>query len=217
MKTSALFNLSIGALLTFTSLQCSDNTTRNETGNSQQQENMEQIIAAIPADDLSDAEYNSLLFMIEEEKVARDSYVFFGNKYGGNVFLNIQKSEQTHMDAIGYLLERYEISEPSTLTTYGEFENAELQTLYDDLTGVGSVSWVDALKIGALIEEVDILDLQRIVENDVDNADLAAVYANLISGSKNHLKAFVKNLKNQGVTYIPQLMTQTDFNLIING
>ena len=89
-----------------------------------------------------------------------------------------------------------------------------MQKLYDDLTQIGSKSWVEALKIGALIEEVDIIDLQRIVANDVDNADLAAVYANLIKGSKNHLQAFVKNLKNQGVTYVPQLLTQVEYDLI---
>lgn len=217
MKTSIIFNLSIGVVLTFSTIQCSENMAGNDNNKAQQQDNMEQIIAAIPADDLSEAEYSSLLFMIEEEKVARDSYVFFGTKYGENIFLNIQKSEQTHMDAIAYLFERYEISKPSTLTINGEFENEELQKLYDDLTQIGSKSWVEALKIGALIEEVDIIDLQRIVANDVDNADLAAVYANLINGSKNHLQAFVKNLKNQGVTYVPQLLTQVEYDSIING
>jgi hypothetical protein len=217
MKTSTLFNLSFGALLTITTLQCSDNMSGNGNASTQQQDNMEQIIAAIPADDLSNSELESLLFMIEEEKVARDSYVFLGNKFGGNVFLNIQKSEQTHMDAIGYLFDRYELTKPSTLTSYGTFENKDLQVLYDDLTAFGVQSWVDALTVGAMIEEVDILDLQRIVQNDIDNADLAAVYANLISGSKNHLRAFVKNLKNQGIIYSPHYLTKIDYDLIING
>jgi hypothetical protein len=178
---------------------------------------MEEIIGAIPADSLSDTERASLLFMIEEEKVARDAYVLFSSKFGGNVFANIQKSEQTHMDAVGYLLDRYEMSKPSTLSTFGTFENADLQALYDALTEQGSASWVEALKVGAAIEEVDIMDLKRIVAEDIDNADLAAVYANLIKGSENHLRAFVKNLNKQGVSYSPQFLSEADYQAIING
>jgi hypothetical protein len=178
---------------------------------------MEEIISAIPADSLSDTERASLLFMIEEEKVARDSYVLFSSKFGGNVFANIQKSEQSHIDAVAYLLNRYDMSLPQTLSTFGTFENPDLQALYDALTEKGSTSWVEALKVGAAIEEVDIMDLKRIVAEDIDNADLVAVFANLIKGSENHLRAFVKNLSKQGVSYTPQYLSEADYRAIING
>jgi hypothetical protein len=53
---------------------------------------------------------------------------------------------------------------------------------------------VEALKIGALIEEKDIFDLREELENNVDNKDIAFVYQNLLKGSGNHLRAFTRVL-----------------------
>ena len=73
---------------------------------------------------------------------------------------------------------------------------------------------VDALKVGATIEEVDIVDLQKHLKEN-DNEDIALVYDNLMRGSRNHLRAFVINLKARGITYSPQYLTQTEYNTII--
>jgi len=43
----------------------------------------------------------------------------------------------------------------------------------------------DALKVGAAIEEIDILDLQTRVAQ-TDNADIPLAYNNLMNGSSNH-------------------------------
>jgi hypothetical protein len=44
------------------------------------------------------------------------------------------------------------------------FNNAELQTLYNTLLEAGKPSLIDALKVGALVEETDILDLAKVYE-----------------------------------------------------
>lgn len=49
--------------------------------------------------------------MREEEKLARDVYLTFGEKWGLTLFTNIAKSEQTHTDAVKTLLDRYEIKD----------------------------------------------------------------------------------------------------------
>ena len=76
---------------------------------------------------------------------------------------------------------------------------------------------VEALKIGAFIEEYDIADLKKLIA-ETTNPDVIAVYSNLLKGSENHLRAFVRTLKIRGVVYSPQILSSTDFAaIIVNG
>lgn len=62
------------------------------------------------------------------------------------------------------------------------FTNPDLQALYNNLTARSSQSLAEALKVGAAIEEIDILDLEsRLAQTD--NTDIQQVYNNLLSGS----------------------------------
>jgi len=85
------------------------------------------------------------------------------------------------------------------------------------LTGAGFENQVEALKVGAAIEEIDIRDLENELNNNVDNEDIELLYENLEKGSRNHLRAFVRNLNNRGVTYIPQYLSVEEYQEIING
>jgi hypothetical protein len=58
----------------------------------------------------------------------------------------------------------------------------------------------------ALIEKIDILDIQKKLDEQIDNKDITFFYANLLRGSRNHLRAFVKNLSRQGVSCTSQKM-----------
>lgn len=137
---------------------------------------------------LTQAQIDDLLFMYQEEKVARDVYIKMYELWGHNVFNNIKDSEQTHTDAVEALLVKYEIDIPILNTNIGEFKLVELQDLYDTLIAKGNLSLTDALEVGVMIEEKDITD---IVEKMVDvPADIETVYGNLLSGSYNHLDAF---------------------------
>ena len=49
---------------------------------------------------LTDDETYWLTYMREEEKVARDVYLYLNEKWNVRIFKNIAASEQTHMDAI---------------------------------------------------------------------------------------------------------------------
>lgn len=66
----------------------------------------------LPNEVISSAESTSLVFMREEEKLARDVYITMINKWGSKIFSNISTSEQTHMDAILMLLNKYNIPDP---------------------------------------------------------------------------------------------------------
>jgi len=170
-----------------------------------------------PPDELSAEERDGLVFMREEEKLAHDVYIYLYAEWGKQVFDNISQSEQTHTDAVLALLEKYEITDPVGDNAEGVFINTDLQTLYDDLTAEGSVALVNALVVGALIEEIDIIDIQKLVDEVEGNQDIVIVYENLMKGSRNHLRAFVKNLANQGVDYQPSHLSQEAYDAIIDG
>ncbi|GAB4501857.1 MAG: hypothetical protein Fur0035_14010 [Anaerolineales bacterium] len=162
-------------------------------------------LQSIPASALSSEESAALLYMREEEKLARDVYNVLGAAWNLPTFSNIAASEQMHMDEIKLLLDRYNLSDPAGAP--GLFSDEKLQALYNSLIAQGSLSAGEALKVGAAIEEIDILDLQtRLAQSD--NADIQQVFGNLESGSENHLRAFSSALQNQtGEIYAPQYLS----------
>ena len=174
-------------------------------------------IAALPVETLSAAESASLIFMREEEKLAQDVYTQLGIVWGSQsrVFGNIARSEATHTEAIRQLLLRYTLADPAATLAAGVYQNATLQGLYTQLVAAGTPALVDALKVGAAIEEIDMIDLNKALL-EIDNQDIVLVYQNLLKGSRNHLRAFVNALSGQGVTYAPQYMTIADYQAIIS-
>lgn len=164
---------------------------------------------------LTDSEITSLQFMREEEKLAHDVYTYFNQKYNLNMFNNISSSEQTHMNAVLSLMEKYGVTDIAS-TEFGVFTNPALQTLYNDLIAQGNLSLVDALVVGATIEDVDIRDLTVAVAA-TDKVDIANVYEMLTCGSRNHMRAFTNNLNSRGETYTPQFISVEEYNTIING
>ena len=60
-----------------------------------------------------------------EEKLARDVYTVLGDKWNARVFLNIKLSEQTHMDAVKRMLDKYGISDPLTTDEVGVFPDEQ--------------------------------------------------------------------------------------------
>jgi hypothetical protein len=77
-------------------------------------------------------------------------------------------------------------------------------------------SLVEALKVGAQIEELDIRDI-TVQKVGIDNADFLMVYDNLLRGSRNHLRAFMKVLVQQGGSYVPQYISQAEFDAIVSS
>ena len=77
-------------------------------------------------------------------------------------------------------------------------------------------SLIDALTVGATIEDLDIYDLLKAVGR-TDKVDILAVYQNLLKGSRNHMRAFVGQLGQRDVTYVPQYISQEQFDEIVNS
>jgi len=154
--------------------------------------------------------------MAEEEKLAYDVYGYLYDLWGLTIFKNIQSPEQNHMDQVANLVAKYSLELPLTYDKVGVFSDPHLQELYNTLIEKGSKSIVDALSVGALIEETDIADLKAYM-NMSDNNAIKTVYSNLMQGSENHLRAFVSQLSSRGVDYTPSVITLDEYNAIIGS
>ena len=148
----------------------------------------------VPPGQLTEDERDGLIHMRLEEKVARDVYIEFGNLYNKKVFINIQQSEQRHMDAMKRLLDKYDVEDPVTDDTPGVFSDPDFQLLYDGFILQGQTLG-GAYLAGKDIEELDITDLEFQL-SFVDNPDIIQVYTNLLAASESHLSSFLKYISS---------------------
>ena len=163
---------------------------------------------------LTESDKEALLFMLEEEKLARDTYNYLDNLWSVNQFANIKNSEQTHMNAVENLLIQYSIA--YNILPSGEFANQDLQNFYNQFVLDGAVSKSNAFQIGATIEDLDIVDLQNNLKATT-NTTIISVFESLQCGSRNHLRSFINSIENIGDNYIPQFLTQNDYDAILSG
>ncbi len=221
MKKIALIPLFISSLLVISSCSANDITTSNQA----QEQNIEGVTPISPDDveeqlnsidktSISQTEIDSIIWMREEEKLAKDVYTTLGKVWGLNIFTNISTAEQSHTDSVKTLIDRYGLIDPITDETIGVFQNETFSKLYQELVKQGSISLVEALKVGALIEELDIKDLQ---ERTTTTPDINLVFQNLERGSRNHLRAFTRQLSQLGETYVPIYISQSEFDEITSS
>jgi hypothetical protein len=166
--------MGIGALVTATSSFAAKRTTRTVT--------------------LTDEQKDTLFFIFQEEKVARDVYITLGKLYPDErTFADIQLSEQEHILSAQVLCERYGVDTSDVNLSLeddfiGQFELHVMQELYNQCIELGQVSLLEALKVGKLIEVTDIDDLEKAAEGMP--SDVVNTYENLKNGSLSHLDAF---------------------------
>lgn len=164
---------------------------------------------------LNSVERADLVFMRQEEKLARDIYLQSGERYAILPFDNIAASEQRHMDSMLQLLQRYGVADPIAGFPIGQFADSSLQALHDNLLALGSDSALAALKVGGLIEEVDMRDIVAAIERS-QHVDIDRVYANLLCGSRNHLRAYAGQVALvTGQPYAAQVLPQAEVDAIL--
>lgn len=177
---------------------------------------LRQRIQSHTAQTLTAEEEHDLLHMSEEEKIARDVYLQLGERWGLRPFVNISGAEQAHMDAIVALLSHYGLSNPAEGLPVGVFRTPDFQALHDRLVASGQRSELDAIKVGLLIEELDIFDLIE-ARARTRQPEIAAVYDDLERGSRNHLRAFYRHLQRHRSHYAPQYLSPQDFEAVANS
>jgi len=171
---------------------------------------------APPESSLSSEEIMDLQYMREEEKLARDVYLVLHDEWGLQVFSNIASSEQTHTDAVGNTIERVGIEDPVVDDTIGVFVDPRLAKLYQEMVDEGMSSAINALHVGATIEEVDMIDIQSAIDR-AEAPAIIALYESLLCGSRNHLRAFAAELESAGQPYVAQFLDASEVEAIVSS
>jgi hypothetical protein len=133
---------------------------------------------------------HDLQFSREEERMARDLFAVLAERYdGANPFANVTLSEEKHFAAIGDLLVRYDVVDPSDGLPPGTYADTTVQSLYDLWLEQGMASLDAAYEVGVALEKQDIHDLEAVLE-DAAERDVIRVYTNLLEASHDHLDAY---------------------------
>lgn len=145
--------------------------------------------SAYPSGDLTAAQRDGLVTMVQEETLALDLYTAFAERYDDPVFDRVAASETRHVEAVRGLLETYGLTDPTVGAEPGELADPALASMYDDLLARGEASVAAAYEVGRTVEEDD---LARLAEAGagVTAPDVAHVYAQLTTASERHLAAF---------------------------
>lgn len=177
---------------------------------------LDEWLRTIPNEPLSDAEAAAILFAREEEKMDRDVFRVFDGDYALDAFTRMAESEQTHLSAVGLLIEKYALTDPVTDDATGAFESDGILALYEAFVAQGDDSVNAALAAGAGTQEMTIRDLAAGLAA-ADNRDVECVFENLQKGSRNHLRRLVRLLDNRGVDYAPAYLTPEAFDAIVES
>ena len=165
---------------------------------------------------LTDEIASHLQFMREEEYLAHDVYLYLYAEYQLLPFENIRKSEFRHTEAVKTLLNSYDIVDPAAEHQAGIFQDEAIQELYNTLTEQGDQSLEEALRVGLLIEEKDIYDLDEALKMTDEDSDISFVLSNLKRASGNHLRAFHFNFTSRAGDYTPVILEEAYFEEILN-
>ncbi len=163
--------------------------------------------ASLPGS-LTPIEKDGLIFIWEEEKAARDIYSSLYEKNNLTIFLDLTRSEESHMDQAKAVIDKYGLVLPADVP--GVFENQTLQDIHDRLLAEGLESDEQALKVAAEFEEISIMDLEAELAA-AENEDVRTMYQGLLAGSRKHLRSYVADLKEQGIEYEPRHLLRSEF------
>ena len=142
-------------------------------------------------------------------------YLF--EKYDNIVFKNIAQNEKDHMMQMKELINTFNLNDPvsGTEDQRGVFENKKMKALYDEMIMAGNYGVVDAMRAAARFEETDIQDLRNNIAITSDPTILA-VYQILEASSQDHLRALVKYIKEEGISYKPSVLSKEEYDKIMS-
>jgi hypothetical protein len=93
------------------------------------------------------------------------------------------------MNYMASLLTKYKQTNPTTGKAAGVFASKDVQDLYNTLTVEGSAGLLQAVGVGAKIENVDIASIKTLLAKSLP-ADVKAALELMLAASYNHLEAF---------------------------
>jgi len=185
-------------------------------------------------------EQTHLVFTCEEEKLARDVYRVLGRRFPElDVFTDMEANKEHNRCAVLDLMRKYRVSVPRVNDNIGVFSwgiyGRYFTEKYLVFTNQGSSSPLNALYVGAFMEELNILDINECPKVIVDinngineaaacgrnythNPDVLRVYDSLLDESGKHLRLLVQDIERQigGGKYQAQVLQQAEVDAILS-
>ena len=145
--------------------------------------------------ELDPEQKDRLYFIYQEEKVARDVYIYANEKWPDEgTFASIKNSEQRHIDSAEQLCINYGIDLTAideSESGQGEFDDDYLQALYEDqIDLINEGDLLAAVQVGLAVENIDIGTLTESITSMDMPADVIQTYEILREGSYNHRESF---------------------------
>lgn len=158
------------------------------------------------------AEPAALIRLYEEEILAHDLYVALGRIHPEvRPFQNIPQSEARHREAMAGALQAEGIALPKA-PEGKRFVSDGLDELFVKWLAEGTKSAADACRVGARLEDHDIADLRKAQADFPKHGETLAA---LEAASKNHLRAFHRNLVSRGGHYAAEALNSADVRSIL--
>lgn len=154
-----------------------------------------------------------VVWMYDQEKLARDLNLKFSQRWGERIFANIAESEQRHMDELAVMIVHYDLSALIETDEIGVFGDDRHSEAFSELSSRGEQSLLEALRATAYLEEWDIKELNGDIES-IAEQPLLDTFSRVLAGASNHLRVFVAKMSGLGYTYQAQMLTQSDVDLI---
>lgn len=141
--------------------------------------------------------------LIQDEKCAHDVYRTLGRRWTRLVILRrIAHIESEHVILIARVLH----ANPVAGYGIGDYPAERFDRLYRASVATGRRSPAAALRVGARIEEEDIVDVHRALDHAAGSPAMRSAMTILLRGSRNHLRRYVRALAARGVTYAPTVL-----------
>ena len=158
---------------------------------------------------LSEKEIITITQLIGKEKIAKEVYENFYAQYQNNLFGNIAKRKQKHIEIWKNILAKQNITvlENESLE---ETENLKNQLLSE------AIDETSALKTAIKIEELNLNDIY-IVRKNSQKSSIREAANGIECGTKNHLFVYYRALKEKNSDYKNQFLTGKQFKNIVNG
>ncbi|WDT67852.1 DUF2202 domain-containing protein [Cloacibacterium sp. TD35] len=158
---------------------------------------------------LSEKEITRITQLIGKEKIAKEVYENFHNQYQNNLFGNIAKRKQKHIEIWKNILAKQNINVLEN-ETIEETENLKKQLLSD------ATDEISALKTAIGIEELNLNDIY-IVRKNSQKSSIREAANGIECGTRNHLFVFYRALKEKNENYNHQIISGKKFKNIISG
>ena len=122
--------------------------------------------------------------------------------YNKEIFLDISKCKERHMNKLAAKIDKYELENPIAYMGASEFENPNIQQAYSSFNVVSSNGQSQAVKFVKALEEKHIAEVGNFMLQVEGNTDILNIYNLCLNESQNHLDEI---LNNKGLDHIKRL------------